>query len=86
MRTRNDQLEERRKRFFLKNGESWTKRKMNGTTKVRAACNYVLSVVKRFLSTLWSSLISMVVGDKIMTIESLITRIRSTCALFASNV
>ena len=26
-------------KIFLKNGEVWTKRKMNGTTKVRAACN-----------------------------------------------
>lgn len=50
-------------KIFLKNGEAWIKRKMNGTTKVRAACNCVLLVAKRFLSTLWSSLISMVVGD-----------------------
>lgn len=48
-----------------KNGEWWTKRKMNGTTKVRAACNYVLLVAKRFLSILWSSLISMVVEAKL---------------------
>ena len=26
-------------KIFLKNGEVWTKGKMNGTTKVRAACN-----------------------------------------------
>ena len=58
-------------KIFLKNGKAWTKRKMNGMTKVSAACNNVLLVAKRFLSTLWSSLISMVVGDKIMTIESL---------------
>ena len=25
-------------KIFLKNGEVWTKRKMNGTTEVRAAC------------------------------------------------
>ena len=26
-------------KIFLKNGEVWTKRKMDRTTKVRAACN-----------------------------------------------
>ena len=33
--------------IFLKNGEAWTKRKMNGTSKVRAACNYVLIIVDK---------------------------------------